>query len=376
MNIQQIERTAATSYAKGREYFEAIFKAGRLPVCSGGYIAGACSGNTGHRYAAPYLCGKEFCKDCGRDGSPIHTRRVSRWLNLVEKWPKLGYIVLTFPKEIREFFKNKEVLNDYRYQLRRKLKRDGYGQGLARWHFFGDCESCTGAGCTDCNDTGAGRSFHPHLNVFIADGYKQPSQLKAFIEDLQQWSRRYYVRLLREEIQKRQEIISRLNIVNIAGIYNEISLIEEIIRQQKNKLPVINYSYTNSKKKIINRLKYVLRSTFRIYNQEIKEHLHNFRNCVRWGFSRQKAEKGLIYCPLCEKQGHQHPIKWTNREQYNKQINYKHYENGIYTLSNRSSGNYQIAQPPPATPGRRSAKLFTWSKNKFTRQEHSNIGAG
>jgi hypothetical protein len=376
MNIQQIERTAATSYAKGREYFDQLFKSGKLPKCSGGYISGACSHNSGHRYAAPYLCGKEFCEDCGRDGSPIHTRRVSRWLNLVKNWPRLGYIVLTFPEEIREFFKNKEVLNDYRYQLRRKLKRDGYGQGLARWHFFGDCNSCNGAGCNDCNNTGAGRLFHPHLNVFIADGYKQPSELKAFIEDLQQWSRRYYIRLLNSEIEKREQILKTLTISNVSILYNEIELLNGIIQEQKNKYPVINYSYTNSKKKIINRLKYVLRSTFRIYNQDIKEHLHNFRNCVRWGFSRQKAEKGLIYCPQCEKQGHQHPIKWTNREQYNKQIKYQNYENGIYTLSDRNSGNYQTAEPPPATAGRRIAKLFTWSKNKPTRQKHSNIGAG
>ena len=375
MNIEQIERAAATSYKQGQAYFAGLFMAGKVPKCSGGYISGSCP--AGDRFAAPYLCGKEYCPDCGKDGSPIHVRRVNKWMQLLETWGKVGYMVVTLPEEIREFFKNKEVLNDFRYQLRRKLKRDGYSQGLARWHFFGDCETCKGAGCHYCNNTGAGTNWHPHLNIFIKAGYMQPSELHEFIQDLQTWSRRYYVRLLRDEIEKRHALLEKhgLQLADCSTIFNEITLLQEIIKQQKGKLPVINYSYTNSKKKKINRVKYVLRSTFRIYESDLKEQLHNFRNCVRWGFSKVKAPKESMLCPVCAAKGLQHSIVWHSKENYLKQLTYKHYAKGIYTLSGGGNRDNKFIEPPPRTLRVRAAELSTWSQNKPARQEYNNISA-
>ena len=119
--IPDNSRNAATNYQKGKEYFRQRWQTGQVPTCSPGYISGQCTG--GHKFAAPFLCGRETCPDCGRDGSPIHQRRVSRWLPLVQQYKRLGYLVLTFPQQLRWILSDRETLSDFRYQFRRKLKR-------------------------------------------------------------------------------------------------------------------------------------------------------------------------------------------------------------------------------------------------------------
>ena len=318
-------------YQQGKAYFTELFKTGKIPTCSTGYISGSCAG--GHTFAAPYLCGKDYCKECGKDGSPIHQRRVSRWLPCTDKFTALGYLVFTFPKAVRFLFMDKQVLSDYRYQLKRKLLREGFKTGLARWHFFGDCEYCNTLGCYHCNNTGSGKDFHPHLNVFINQGYR--ADIKDWLKSYKRFTRNYIVKLLYAEVAKRTLLIEKYgsSIDNLDTVYTELQELEVIIANIKKTDLVINYSYTTDKFEIINKLKYVTRSTFRVYNKEIKDLLHNYRNSVRWGFKKEAAEVTPIYCDVCEAKGVKHIVKWHKLTNYTNELKLKHYENGIYRFS-------------------------------------------
>jgi len=373
---------AGNSYQKGKAYFDALFAAGRIPNCSPGYISGACDG--GDRFAAPYLCGKETCKDCGIDGSPIHARRVQRWRPLVEGFSSLGYLVLTFPVEVRYLLKDACVLADFRYNLRRKLQRMGIEKGLARWHWFGDCESCQGKGCLHCKHTGAGTLFHPHLNIFIDKGYIK--DLAAFLLPIQQFANTYVARLLGQELRARIRRRERYGaeISFIDKTYDEIEHLQAAIRRNKKTVYVVNYSYIvntpENLPKIINRLKYVLRSTFRVYDAETKDTLHNFRNSIRWGFS--KCEKAAppepILCKSCLKKGFKHPIKWTRLKQYQNNLKSDYYGKGIYQLirtgleppgASREAYDYVRIEPPKSRTGTR--RVISWNKDRIKSEKDS-----
>jgi len=348
MDIKQIDKNTGTSYAKGRQYFDNLFKTGNIPNCSPGYISGAC-GN-GHKFAAPFLCGKEYCKECGQDGSPIHARRVARWQAITGQFKKLGYLVFTFPEKTRFLFQDRKILADFRYQLRRKLTRDGYDKGLARWHFFGDCEKCNNQGCQYCNNTGAGTHWHPHLNVFIDCGYMD--NLQQFTNNYSNWVKNYLIRLLRKEEEKRTLLIEKYGkaLDKLDSVYSEIEELTQIIAEQEKTKYVINFSYTSDKKKIINRLKYVTRSTFRVFNTEVKEIIHNFRNSVRWGIKPDKTPITPHECPECKE-----PVKFYGLERYTPNLTYKNYGKTVYQLS--SPGGSEINHRIKAPPGRNNRKI-------------------
>jgi ribosomal protein S8 len=341
VNFRHLEKIAETGYAAGKRYFDLKFKRGDIPRCSPGYISGACAG--GHKFAAPFLCGKEYCQDCGKDGSPIHARRLARWSGLAASFNVLGYLVFTFPETVRFLFMDKKVLADYRYQLRRKLTRLGYKKGLARWHFFGDCQHCNASGCFECNNTGASKEFNPHLNVFIDQGYIK--DLESFTADLSRWQKGYILGQLRSEIAKRNLLLEKYgdSISNKSQLWEELGALNVLIAEQTKTSYVINFSYTSDPKKITNRLKYVLRSTFRIYNTEIKENLHNFRNCIRWGFSKveiQREPAEPIYCKDCKENfGVLHLVKWHKLTRYTNNLTARHYEEGIYSGTDASPTN-------------------------------------
>jgi len=368
VNFNHLETIAETGYTAGKRYFDKKLSRGDIPKCSPGYVSGACAG--GHKFAAPFLCGKEYCRDCGRDGSPIHARRLARWAGLAASFASLGYLVFTFPKEVRFLFLDKKILADYRYQLRRKLQRDGYTKGLARWHFFGDCPHCNASGCYQCNNTGAGKDFNPHLNVFIDQGYIL--DLDTFKKDLIQWQRNYIIGQLRKEIKKRDLLLEKYgnSIDNLSQIWEELGALNVLIQQQKITNYVINFGYlTNTeenKKKITNRLKYVLRSTFRIYNEDVKESLHNFRNCVRWGFSKEETtnEAEPIYCKDCkENYGVLHAVKWHKLTRYTNNLKARHYEEGIYSGTDEDYEN-------PGTINIKARQFSDRVTPRFSRHKH------
>jgi hypothetical protein len=330
MNIEQADKIADNSYQAGKKYFAELFKSGSLPKCSTGYISGSCNG--GHRFASPYLCGKDYCKECGKDGSPIHARRVSRWLPLVQQFKSMGYLVVTFPEEVRFLLMNKRILSDFRYQLKRKLLRDGYASGLARWHWFGDCHSCEGMGCFQCDNTGSGKEWHPHLNIFLEEKYI--TDLEGWKAPLQRWVKNYITKLIRDEIEKRHLFIEKLGgmIAPDDSVYNELDLLHELTSQQRKKEYVINYSYTSDQNKIVNRLKYVTRSTFRVYNDEIKNLLFNYRNSIRWGFDSIEKDDEPVLCDKCLDKGIIHEVRWHKIEQFKHKLIVKQIENGIYRI--------------------------------------------
>jgi hypothetical protein len=361
MDLKLIKEVASNRYQQGKEHFNELFNTGKIPTCSTGYISGACKG--GHKFAAPYLCGKDYCKECGKDGSPIHQRRVARWMNLIDQFNSLGYLVFTFPKEVRFLFLDKAQLTDFRYQLKRKLLRDGFKKGLMRWHWFGDCQSCNGYGCWLCNDTGSSKEFHPHLNIFIDKKYIP--NLEEFLSGYKRWVKLYINRLLDEEIKKRILLIEKYgSIVEKADIaWLELDKLREIKQIFTEKDLVINYSFTKEKGMMINKLKYVTRSTFRIYNKDVKNTLHNYRNSVRWGFTREKSCLTPIYCDICEKKGIKHQIHWHKLTQYTKPLILKHYENGIYRISERSDEDHRLVTVTSGINGRIIVRDFSECAN-------------
>lgn len=230
----------------------------QISPCSRNFIKGQCS--QGHIYLKTLVCGKEYCPECGKIDSDAHQRRKARW------WPKLfslknvGYLVITIPVIAREKFKDREALKEFRTFIRRKLIREGYKQGLIRWHWFGDCKQCKGEGCQECIGTGAGRQWNPHLNIFINQGYMPE---KVFQEFTSNWK----------------------------------NSVMKWIRDRWKDIPGyaikgnIHFNFCRTEKQKVHKLNYVTRSTFRIYNKEIATLLHGFRNAVSFGkFEKCKKE--------------------------------------------------------------------------------------
>lgn len=338
MDTAAIDQSISTRYRVGKAYFEGLFSSGKLPACCPGYQAGNCSRRQ-HYYAAPMLCGKEYCPDCGRDGSPIHARRFARWQEAIGRQAKLGYFVFTFPKNVRFLLMDKAALAAFRYAIRRKLRREGFTSGLARWHFFGDCEHCQGLGCTLCRQTGASREWHPHLNILVNKGYLAPSVLAQLIKELQTVARNFIRRLIREHLTNWDRYIEKwkLSTWQQRNIKPSIDALKELLRCKENY--VIDYSYTSTPSKIANRLKYVLRSTWRHFDAELKDTLHNFRNCTRWGFPKSK-EKMIQDCPACAALGIKSAMRWHGIEQFNPLNNYSYEQKGVYRIHQRKESNF------------------------------------
>ncbi|MBA7481695.1 hypothetical protein ES707_17169 [subsurface metagenome] len=113
---------------------------------------------SGKRIAKRVCCGREWCEEC-RDQS--HNRRVARVLPRLLQLDWMGYIVITFPEEVRPLMRNPKTLTDLGKRLRRLLRRRGYQKVYSRWDFFGDTPE----------------KYHPHLNVLVDGGFLPPEQL-------------------------------------------------------------------------------------------------------------------------------------------------------------------------------------------------------
>ena len=239
--------------------------------CYTGFIRGICP--DGHMFAKIMLCGKEWCQECGQRDSWAHKRRYGRWWGKVMGTKYLGYMVVTIPEDMREQFKDRNKLNELRRFLIRKLKRAGYSKGVCRWHWFGDCEECKGKGCLFCGSTGAGKKWHPHLNMLFPASFIAAGKLDE----------------IKESVAKK--------LTKMTGLQTDVA--------------VINYRYYDKKAHKINKLKYVTRSTFRIYNEEIAGLIKGYRNSVVWGKWPVKHENPHepATCPICKKS-----ITWDSAE--------------------------------------------------------------
>ncbi len=189
------------------------------------------------QFAKKLVCNKEWCSDCGKDGSIAHNRRFLRWLPKIRQFESLGYFVFTCPEDIRQRYRSKDSLSKLGHGVQVILKRHGFSRGLRRFHYFGD-ES---------------EKWHPHLNLLVESGFIGPEELAAIKAE--------YAALL--------------------GV----------------PFAVVNYEYTDKPGKMVHILKYVTRATFHDANwdKEMAQELRKFRNMVVWGLpDRLDKETGEI----------------------------------------------------------------------------------
>lgn len=317
-----------SKYIQGKKYFEDLYKSATLPDCSRGFVKGNCGCSS---YAKNILCGKEYCKDCGREGSPQHQKRFNRWLPKARTLNKFGVLVVTIPEELRYKYQNKIRLSAFRTALKNKLKRLGFEKGLMRWHLFGDCEYCKSKGCYKCKHTGAGSDFKPHLNIIIESGFIKNintseilTQLKNFVQDF--WKAKF----------KKEYTIN------------------------------INYHYSKQITDRVHQIKYITRSTFRIYDQQTDELLKNYRLTTVWGVWKKvklEAEEALDNnnCPECKTF-----IRWIG---YNKLTNFNtiiHLQHGKFKIVTSDTESSTLKKPT-----RLRAKATVWKASpheiNFTR---------
>jgi hypothetical protein len=304
-----------TAYQNGRLHFKKMYSAGVLPGCSKGFLSGFC-GN-GHEFLKNILCSKEYCADCGKDGSPIHSNRINRWTPkaraLNEK--TLGVLVVTIPEELRNEFTYPGYMSNFRTALKNQLKKMGYGRGLMRWHLFGDCAECKGKGCLSCFNTGAGRIYKPHLNIVINEGFIRDIFKSSFYAEITTFCKTYFE--------------------HRHGFYTD----------KKNN---IHYSFKNTPQKIGHIIKYITRATHKIFNAEIAEQLHNYRLTTSWGTWRDAKEEtekekltaGICLCCEIEKTHTNNKIKWRSLNENSKSRGraLRYVDNGIFNIA---SGNTQ-----------------------------------
>lgn len=283
-----------------------------LPACSMGFVKGECEG--GHHFAKLLLCGKEWCPDCGADGSAVHKRRISRWWGKVMSMEQMGYLVLTVPPQIRESFKNQVVLSAFRTYVKRYLQRQGYERGLVRYHWAGD----------------DGKIWHPHLNILLEGGFMSPKEMRALKRDLG----RYFKKMFPQSL--------------------------------KGKTPKINawYSYANPKaegfeRHKIHKLKYILRSTLtkidvvrNAKDKELAKVLKGFRTTSTWGkWPKDKentSELAALESGKCPHKECCKPLKWEGGRDNIVKINDPKWSKTI--LKPIDGGYYEIMGVLPDPP--------------------------
>jgi len=315
----------ATTFQENRQTLKNLLNEGLTLSCTAGYLQGSCSG--GHKFLKAVFCGKEWCENCGQDGSPVHLRRLGRWIPKAEQMNGLGYYVITMPKEIRAFYMDRNKLSEFRKYITRKLQREGYNRGLVRWHWFGDCRHCKAHGCRYCRNTGMSNQWHPHLNIIVDGGYISKKIFEAQSEKFKAELISYFKKHTGSEV-------------------NEV---------------VFHYSYVkgSDNKKRMHLLKYVTRSTHRNYNKQIAELLKGYRTTSTWGKWKFKKvvkteESELVnitnnVCPCCAEKITWHCGQYvtdqiTGQTKYKREILRLHQVGDISKMKHIEAG-YYLLQP-------------------------------
>lgn len=229
----------------------------------------------GHTSKFTYLksvtCGKEWCRDCGQIGSVSHNRRVSaiqpRMQALLDHSP-VQYMVITIPSYLWEKFFSKDVLNEFRTYVRRKLKREGRGLAVMRWHWAGE----------------DGKTWKPHLNILCKGGFMLAPELSRWKTEISEWYK------------KRFDL-------------------------KKNPTVVINTGYTNDEKKLSHWIRYVFRATMTSYpNKKVQATIFRYRNTSIVGAKKnwpkvelteeEKLAQALQGFELDEETGEVEKITW------------------------------------------------------------------
>lgn len=217
--------------AKTYTQSETFADEGVTVTCKPFYVYGECrhTGGEQHQHTKMIRCGREWCTVCGEKKSEYHLRRVSRWWNKVMSMESIGYMVITFPPIVQAELFDRSELKDVRRYIVRKLKSDGIGRGLVRWHWAGE------DGCT----------WFPHLNILFESAYLELAYIESFKADVALWlSRRYGLGVDRVSI---------------------------------------NYQYGKKIAWKVHKLQYVTRSTLRVASLDMVELLRDFRVTSSWG---------------------------------------------------------------------------------------------
>jgi hypothetical protein len=132
----------------------------------------------GTRVISRVPCKREWCPYCGREQSYFHLIYYYKILRyaltmFMKNGEKMGYLVITTTPELRQqFLEDPQKMHKFREDIKEKLKELGYKYGIWRWHFAGD----------------EGRTWYPHLNVLIPEGYMPEEKLVKF----KRWIERKY----------------------------------------------------------------------------------------------------------------------------------------------------------------------------------------
>jgi hypothetical protein len=155
---------------KERERLSGLWNEARNHKC-GVFVWEKCHNkHCGTRVISRVPCKREWCPYCGKEQSYFHLNYYYRILHyalimFMKNVRKLGYLVITTTPELRQrFLENPDEMHKFREDIKEKLKELGYKYGIWRWHFAGD----------------EGRTWYPHLNVLIPEGYMPDENLNKF----------------------------------------------------------------------------------------------------------------------------------------------------------------------------------------------------
>ena len=176
-------------------------------------------------------CRREWCSTC-RDTA--QRQRVASVLPRFFQIDVMGYLVTTFPMEVRLIMKDPRVLTLLAKRLRRLLRKLGHRKVYTRWHYFGDKSNV----------------FNPHLNVLFDSEWLSPDQLTEL-----------------------KDLIRR-------------KLLPRSIAKSIGKDLVIHYDYSQDPKRKMHWIKYVTRSTFTDseWDEQLASRLYGFHNGCFAGF--------------------------------------------------------------------------------------------
>jgi len=230
---------------------------GNTTMCGRFATIGQCQGDKTHKIGKILVCGREWCPVCGQRKSDAHKRRYGRMMPKAQQMRSIGIFTLTWPVDERKTLRTKTELYSTRKKAVKVLKSFDYKRGISRWHWYGDaiCHcGMKGKEWADKRERKAGIICPIHGKI--------------------------------EFTQLKNEYHPHLNIIVDAG---KLSL--EMLEKIKNKLRkatgagVIHYGFASNPGKILHRIRYITRSTFRAaaWDTEMAKTLQGFRNLAYWG---------------------------------------------------------------------------------------------
>jgi uncharacterized OB-fold protein len=203
-----------------------------------GVFVGAKCKHCGTKVISRVPCKREWCPYCGKEQSYFHLTYYYRILHyaliiFLKNGGKLGYLVITTTPELRQrFLENPDEMHKFREDIKDKLKELGYDYGLWRWHFAGD----------------EGRTWYPHLNILIPEGYMSEEKLEKF----KRWIEKKY------------------------GV------------------KVVNYEWTEDLGKIKHWARYIARPTWNLQNDADPEKFKGMRKYGIWGNKHFKNLENIL----------------------------------------------------------------------------------